>query len=81
MIYVSELIGLKRERRAVMWTDGTENELHYFAELIGLRRKPVQCDARGWHGSYELAPNKWRTAQQRGAQVMPLREAAWVNRI
>jgi hypothetical protein len=58
-----------------MWVDGEIEELHQFAEKIGLKRKYFQNKPSFPH--YDIIPSKRILALKHGAQYMPLKD--WVN--
>jgi len=55
-----------------MWPDGNVEELHQFAEKIGLKREYFQDKPRFPH--YDLIPSKRRQALRNGAKFMPLKD-------
>lgn len=55
-------------------TDGPLEELHAFAERIGLRREWFQVHAKMPH--YDLTPKRRETAIEAGAVFVPWREQA-----
>jgi hypothetical protein len=64
-----------------MWTDGEISHLHWFAEMIGLRRTWFQ-DRRKADGTpdfqhYDVTPAKRAEALKSGATFMPLVE--WIR--
>jgi len=50
-----------------MTTDGSIEELHQFAESIGLKRSYFQDHVQHYLKHYDLTPNKRRLAVARGA--------------
>lgn len=85
MILVDELVGYGQapkegaeryfgngKQSCHMSTDGDIEELHVFAEKIGLRRAWFQNERLLPH--YDLTPNKQRVAVLNGAQIVTARE-------
>lgn len=84
MIYVDELISYPQQAKSGgryfgsgkqschLTCDGNLEELHRFAESIGLRRAWFQ---RGSVPHYDLTPNKRGAAVRAGAQQVTTREA------
>jgi hypothetical protein len=58
-----------------MWTDGNVEELHKFAEKIGLKRIYFQDKPRFPH--YDIIPSKRQKALRNGAKYLPLKD--WFN--
>lgn len=80
MIYVDEIREYPSGQWAHLWTDGSVDELHIFAQSIGLRREWFQV-SRGISGEfphYDVTPSKRKQALRQGAQYMPLKE--WIMR-
>ena len=77
MIYVDELVDytgitrLKYKRWCHLWTNGDIEELHKFAQSIGLQRRWFQ-DKTLAH--YDLVPSKRRIALNKGAESITLQE-------
>ncbi len=79
MIYVDELVDYSKWTRwpapdlwCHMVTDGHIDELHHFAERIGLRRERFQGHPS--HPHYDLRPDKRALALQMGAKEATIRE-------
>jgi hypothetical protein len=74
MIYVDQIIDytgitkLTFKKWCHMWTDGTAEELHVFAEDIGLLRRWFQDKANFPH--YDITPSKRTLALSKGAKFM-----------
>ena len=83
MIYIDEIrdytgiINLKYKKWSHMWTDGDIEELHEFAEKLGLKRRWFQNKKRLPH--YDLVPTKRAIALRMGARFIPLRE--WYKKL
>ncbi len=79
MIYVDELADYSKWTRwpapdlwCHMVTDGPVDELHQFAERIGLRRERFQNHPS--HPHYDLRPDKRAQALRMGAKEATIRE-------
>lgn len=84
MIYVDEIRVIPRVSGAAkrygnswshLWSDSEIEELHIFAEKIGLKRKYFQNKTFFPH--YDVIPKKRELALKYGAQYMPLRN--WIK--
>jgi hypothetical protein len=60
-----------------MWTDGDVEELHIFAEKLGLKRGYFQNKRTLQH--YDIIPTKRKAALKMGAVYMPLK--TWLFKI
>jgi hypothetical protein len=60
-----------------MWTDGTDDELHEFAEKLGLKRSWCQEKKRFRH--YDLVRSKRELAIKNGAKELSLKE--WLKKL
>ena len=75
MIYVDQIVDytgmtkLPFKKWCHMWTDGPVEELHQFAEEIGLLRRWFQDKANFPH--YDITPSKRSLALSKGATFMP----------
>lgn len=84
MIYVDEIhnipcvLGLAKRYGnswSHLWSDSEIEELHLFAEKIGLKRKYFQ--SKPFFPHYDVIPKKRKLALKYGAQYMPLRD--WIK--
>lgn len=60
-----------------MWTDETDDELHEFAEKLGLKRSWFQEKKRFHH--YDLVRSKRELAIKNGAKELSLKE--WFKKL
>lgn len=76
MVYVDEIRDYGQKGKwCHMWAD-TEDELHSFAAILGLRRAWMH-HSRGLVGDfkhYDLRPSKRDRALQMGAEFVPLKQ-------
>lgn len=74
MIYVDQIVDytgttkLNFKRWCHMWTDGDVEELHAFAEEVGLMRRWFQNKANFPH--YDITPSKRTLVLSKGAKYM-----------
>jgi hypothetical protein len=77
MVYVDEprTFSLKFPDYCHIWSDGSDDELHAFADSIGLQRSWFQ-NREGFH-HYDLSLRKRKMVLSKGATFMPL--ADWIK--
>jgi uncharacterized protein DUF4031 len=75
-VYVDEAIFKRWGRRWCHLTADTAEELHAFADMLGLRRSRFQSKpARPWADHYDITEEKRKEAVARGAVEITLKEA------
>lgn len=79
MIYVDRLFQVGKHRWAHMTADSI-NELHDFADKLGLRREWYQGPPKTRYPHYDIRPTKYRLALQLGATVVPTKNIVLVAR-
>ena len=92
MIYVDDLVEYLRDQikpgarkygtRWAHMTADTKEELHEFAETLGLKRSYFQNHPRLWH--YDLTPAKWKKAIKLGAthySTLQMAREVWCKRV
>ena len=75
-VYVDEAIFERWGRRWCHLTADTPEELHAFADMLGLERSRVQSKlARPWADHYDITEEKRNEAVARGAVEITLKQA------